>query len=113
PPPWKLTAAHCINFARRLKWGGGSPSAAYTVLRHDNRFRYTTGGRVPLPVGRAGFKPVGGRQASSVGSTPASSAPRFAFSFPFNKGCAPAAVWLISSRGNPRPLPLTLIGGFA
>ena len=26
-------------------------------MRHDDRFSYTTGGRVPLPVRRAGFKP--------------------------------------------------------
>jgi hypothetical protein len=32
------------------------------------------GGRVSGPVTRADFKSVGGRQASSVGSTPASSA---------------------------------------
>src|ERR1700693_1469291 len=31
-------------------------------------------GRVPFPVGRAGFKPGGGRLACSVGSTPASCA---------------------------------------
>ena len=46
-----------------FKWAGsGSAYAQYTLAKPTEGDRY--------PVGRAGFKPVGTRQACLVGSTP-------------------------------------------
>src|SRR5262245_28337149 len=60
------------NFENR--WGeNGKPPVLGSLTDPENAAILRVG-RVSGPVTRAGFKPVGGRAASSVGSTPASSA---------------------------------------
>src|ERR1700720_3727663 len=70
-PDGPVTRASCCAAARylpdRKRWGASTFDPAQRTCKIGL-------GRASGPVTRAGFKPVGGRQASSVGSTPASSA---------------------------------------
>src|SRR6267378_226150 len=70
----------------------GQPPRRLTMIADRRILRL---GRVSGPVVRAGFKPVGGRSASSVGSTPASSAS----SNIVYRDCRSGAWWSASRRG--------------